>query len=70
MQKSSTMGLRGSRIFEGGQLTIGMDLRDRSSCYCVLDEPGAAPRASKKRRVFLALTGRRGARILGLPTIQ
>jgi hypothetical protein len=32
MQKSSTMGLRGSRIFNGGRLTIGMVLGDRSSC--------------------------------------
>jgi hypothetical protein len=30
MQKSSTMQVRGSRIFKGGQLTIGMDLGDRS----------------------------------------
>jgi hypothetical protein len=36
MQKSSTMRVRGSRIFKGSQLTIGMDLGDRSSCYCVL----------------------------------
>ena len=40
MQKSSTMRARGSRIFQGGQLTIGLDLGDRSSCYCVLDEAG------------------------------
>ena len=45
------MGLRGSRIFNGGQLTIGMDPGDRSSCYCVLDEPGAAPRASVQQKV-------------------
>jgi len=40
MQKSSTMRAKGSRIFQGGQLTIGLDLGDRSSCYCVLDEAG------------------------------
>ncbi len=41
MQKSSTMRVRVSRIFKGGQLTIGLDLGDRSSCYCVLDAAGA-----------------------------
>jgi transposase len=34
------MRAKGSRIFQGGQLTIGLDLGDRSSCYCVLDEAG------------------------------
>jgi hypothetical protein len=52
MQKSSTMGLRGSRIFKGGQLIIGMDLGDRSSCYWVLDEPGAAPSCQQKAPGF------------------
>jgi transposase len=27
-------------IFKGHQLTIGLDLGDRWSCYCVLDEAG------------------------------
>ena len=40
MQKSSTMRATGKRIFNGWQLTIGLDLGDRFSCYCVLDEAG------------------------------
>ncbi len=53
MQKSSTMGLRGSRIFKGGQLTIGMDLGHRSSCYCVLDEPnGSRMRRNRMGRIL------------------
>src|SRR5499425_481281 len=40
MQKSSTMRRTGSKIFKGRQLTIGVDLGDRWSFYCVLDESG------------------------------
>jgi transposase len=40
MQKISTMRARGSEIFKGRQLTIGLDLGDRWSFYCVLDEAG------------------------------
>jgi transposase len=39
MQKISTMRMSGKTIFKG-QLTIGLDLGDRSSSYCVLDEAG------------------------------
>jgi len=39
MQKVSTMRTSGKRIFKG-QLTIGLDLGDRSSSYCILDEAG------------------------------
>jgi hypothetical protein len=39
MQKISTMRTSGKNIFQG-QLTIGVDLGDRSSAYCVLDEAG------------------------------
>src|SRR5246127_3802553 len=39
MQKISTMRTSGKSIFEG-QLTIGVDLGDRSSAYCVLNEAG------------------------------
>jgi len=35
MQKVSTMRTSGKSVFEG-QLTIGVDLGDRSSAYCVL----------------------------------
>jgi hypothetical protein len=36
MQKISTMRTSGKNIFQG-QLTIGLDLGDRSSAYCVLN---------------------------------
>jgi transposase len=39
MQKISTLEVRGKRIIEK-QLTIGLDLGDRCSSYCVLDEAG------------------------------
>ena len=39
MQKISTMQTSGKNIFQG-QLTIGLDLGDRSSAYCVLNEAG------------------------------
>jgi hypothetical protein len=39
MQKISTMQTNGKSIFQG-QLTIGLDLADRSSAYCVLNEAG------------------------------
>ena len=40
MQKISTMRAGGSRVFKGRQFTIGLDLGDRWSFYCVLDEAG------------------------------
>jgi len=39
MQKISTVRTSGKNIFEG-ELTIGLDLGDRSSAYCVLNEAG------------------------------
>jgi transposase len=39
MRKISTMQASGKNIFEG-QLTIGLDLGDRSSAYCILNEVG------------------------------
>src|SRR3974390_2315165 len=40
MQKISTMQASESKNFQAGQLTIGLDLGDRWSFYCVLDEAG------------------------------
>jgi transposase len=40
MKKGSTAANKQSRNFSQRQLTIGLDLGDRSSCYCVLDETG------------------------------
>src|SRR3984893_4919092 len=40
MKKISTVRVKGNMIFKGHKLTIGVDLGDRWSCYCVLDEAG------------------------------
>src|SRR5437868_14369228 len=40
MKKVSTAARKQSRNFSQQKLTIGLDLGDRSSCYCVLDETG------------------------------
>jgi len=40
MKKVSTAVARQSKNFSDRKLTIGLDLGDRSSWYCVLDEAG------------------------------
>jgi hypothetical protein len=40
MKKTNTVRENGNMIFKGQKLTIGMDLGDHWSCYCVLDEAG------------------------------
>jgi transposase len=40
MKKVSTVRVNGSMNFKGHKLTIGLDLGDHWSCYCVLDEAG------------------------------
>jgi transposase len=40
MKKTSTVRVNGNMIFKGHKLTIGLDLGDQWSCYCVLDEAG------------------------------
>src|SRR5579864_6266093 len=40
MKKSSTMAMERIQIFEEHQLTIGLDLGDRTSHYCILNEAG------------------------------
>ena len=40
MKKISTVVLEGMQIFKENQLTIGLDLGDRTSRYCILDEAG------------------------------
>ena len=40
MKKISTMAKRGNEIFKEPKLTIGLDLGDRTSHYCILDEAG------------------------------
>src|ERR1017187_4294459 len=40
MKKTSTVRVNGNMIFKGHKLTIGLDLGERWSFYCVLDEAG------------------------------
>src|SRR6202171_75727 len=40
MKKISTMQVFGNEIFKEQTLTIGLDLGDRWSFYCILDEAG------------------------------
>jgi len=40
MKKNSTMATSRKQIFKGKKLTIGMDLGDRFTYYCILDEAG------------------------------
>jgi transposase len=40
MKKISTVRVKGNMIFKGHKLTIGLDLGDRWSFYCVMDEAG------------------------------
>jgi len=40
MKKNITVAAKRKQIFNGKQLTIGMDLGDRFTYYCVLDEAG------------------------------
>src|ERR1700675_3964545 len=40
MKKTSTIRVNGNMIFKGHKLTIGLDLGDRWSFYCVMDEAG------------------------------
>jgi len=41
MKKGSTVAVKQSKNFSEQKLTIGLDLGDRSSWYCVLDEAGS-----------------------------
>ena len=47
MKKVSTVAAMQSRNFSQPKLTIGLDLGDRSSWYCVLDEAGTIVREQK-----------------------
>ena len=40
MKKISTLAIEGMQIFKPNQLTIGLDLGDHISCYCILNEAG------------------------------
>src|SRR5260370_16480145 len=40
VKKISTVAINGKKIFKEPKLTIGLDLGDRTSHYCILDEAG------------------------------
>ncbi|MGA7855572.1 MAG: hypothetical protein WCA15_19800 [Candidatus Acidiferrales bacterium] len=40
MKKISTVVIGGNEIFKEPKFTIGLDMGDRSSRYCILDEAG------------------------------
>ena len=50
MKKVSTIAAKQSKDFSEQKLTIGLDLGDRSSWYCVLDEAGSIVVEQKLRR--------------------
>ena len=54
MQKSSTMRRTANKIFKGRQFTIGADLGDRWSFYCVLHDSGIAILEEKDVRWFVS----------------
>src|SRR5881392_1672017 len=61
MKKVSTAARKQSRNFSQQKLTIGLDLGDRSSCYCVLDETGGIVMEQKLSTTVKALQSAFGA---------
>ena len=55
MKKVSTAAMRQSRSISRQRLTIGLDLGDRSSWYCVLDEAGQIQMEQRMRTTAKAL---------------
>ena len=65
MKKVSTVATKQSRNFSQPKLTIGLDLGDRNSGYCVLDEGGRSNWNSesvrRRKRCRKGLAPRRAA---------
>src|SRR5712691_3774181 len=61
MKKVSTAGAKQIRNFFEQKLTIGLDLGDRFSCYCVLDEAGRIVLEEKVATTAKALQTKFGA---------
>ena len=61
MKKVSTATTKQNRIFSRPNLTVGLDLGDRSSCYCVLDEGGSIVMEQKVSTTAKALQAALGA---------
>jgi transposase len=83
MKKISTVAVKQSKNISGQKLTIGLDLGDRSSWYCVLDEAGEvlleqklATTAKAMREVFSRNatqpdgTGNGNALAVGEPVVE
>src|SRR5215510_8872036 len=47
MKKGSTAAAKASKKISGQKLTVGLDLGDRSSWYCLLDEAGVILREQR-----------------------
>jgi transposase len=61
MKKVSTAALKQSRNFSQSNLTIGLDLGDRSICYCMLDETGGIVMEKKVATTVKAMQAAFGA---------
>src|SRR5436305_4684480 len=61
MKKVSTATTKQNRIFSRPNLTVGLDLGDRSSCYCVLEEGGSIVIEQKVSTTAKALQAAFGA---------
>ena len=61
MKKVSTAAVKRMRNFSQHKLTIGLDLADRSSCYCALDEAGGIVMEQKLSTTVKALQSAFGA---------
>ena len=55
MKKVSTIAMKASRNISQQRLTIGLDLRDRNSWYCVLDQTGQIQLEQRVRTTGKAL---------------
>ena len=58
MKKISTVAVKQIKNFSEQKLTIGLDLGDRSSWYCVLDEAGEVRLEQKLGTTPKAMNGR------------
>jgi Ethanolamine utilization protein EutJ (predicted chaperonin) len=56
MKKGSTVAAKQSRNTSQKKLTVGLDLGDRNSWYCVVDESGQIRPISRTLRAFATIT--------------
>jgi hypothetical protein len=59
MKKGSTAAGKATKNFSQPKLTIGLDLGDRSSWYCLLDEVGEVLLEQKRCETTLLFRGQR-----------